>query len=80
MVDMRTYNEMHPSNKTDAPHIDKKRVYLDAKLMAKDQPGLRDEFFLCLPTIIFGYNMQKHEWGNELFSLTCVSKPSLTRT
>ncbi|KAI0167966.1 aaa family ATPase [Pestalotiopsis sp. NC0098] len=50
MVDMRTYNEMH-SNNDDPPYIDRKR------------PDLGDDFFLCLPTITFGYNMQKHELG-----------------
>ena len=62
MVDIATYRQMHPDEKSDRPHA-RAEDELDAEYMSQDGPQLGDEFFMCLPTSIYGFNMQKKEWG-----------------
>jgi hypothetical protein len=31
--------------------------------MSEDNPDLADDFFMCLPTSMIGFNMDKKEWG-----------------
>lgn len=64
MVDMITYNEMHPRD-YDPPRARQNRDTIDVSVMEEDYPDLGDDFSMCLPTTIKGFNMQKHEWGNE---------------
>ncbi|KAF4828978.1 ATPase family AAA domain-containing protein 3 [Colletotrichum tropicale] len=56
MVDYRTYSQMHPES--DA--IKDKNVGPGS--MHDDDSELDDEFYMCLPTSIPGFNMQKKEW------------------
>ncbi|KAF6808464.1 AAA family ATPase [Colletotrichum sojae] len=56
MVDYGTYTQMHDRD-DGAPDDD-----LGPAIMAQDEPILGDEFFMCLPTSIQGFNMQKKEW------------------
>lgn len=62
MVDIATHRQMHPDDKSDRPRA-RAKAELDAKYMLQDDPQLGDEFFMCLPTTIPGFNMQKKEWG-----------------
>lgn len=62
MIDTETYNQMHPEDRTkDNPG--KSRDDIGPEIMSQDEPELGDEFYMCLPTSIFGFNMQKKEWG-----------------
>ncbi|KAF6822948.1 AAA family ATPase [Colletotrichum plurivorum] len=56
MVDYGTYTQMH--DRDDGASDDD----LGPAIMAQDEPNLGDEFFMCLPTSIQGFNMQKKEW------------------
>lgn len=62
MVDIATHRQMHRDEKSDRPSARAKEE-LEAEYMSQDDPQLGDEFFMCLPTIIPGFNMQKKEWG-----------------
>ncbi|KAI2615922.1 hypothetical protein GGR54DRAFT_255090 [Hypoxylon sp. NC1633] len=61
MIDTATYKQMHGSpNSTGPPaqtHSD-----LGPEIMSQDNPDLGDEFYMCLPTTLNGFNMQKKEW------------------
>ncbi|KAL0937480.1 AAA family ATPase [Colletotrichum truncatum] len=57
MVDYRTYQQIHPDQSSDIEVDD-----IGPEIMAKDDPLLEDDFFMCLPTTIPGFNMQKKEW------------------
>lgn len=64
MVDIVTHKKLHrdgnsSSQRAPFPVPD----VLDAKYMSEDNPDLTDDFFMCLPTSIFGFNMDKKEWG-----------------
>ena len=62
MIDTVTYKQMHPPKTgADAPH--RNRDGLGGRVMALDNPTLPDSFYMCLPTSISGFNMQKKEWG-----------------
>ncbi|KAF4412792.1 ATPase family AAA domain-containing protein 3 [Colletotrichum fructicola] len=56
MVDYRTYSQMHP----DSDAIKDKNA--GPGFMHDDDAELDDEFYMCLPTSIPGFNMQKKEW------------------
>ncbi|KFY06830.1 hypothetical protein V492_07707 [Pseudogymnoascus sp. VKM F-4246] len=62
MIDYATYRQMHPS--------ESKNQYissdddLNPDLMSQEDPPLNDDFWLCLPTTIPGFNMNKKEWTN----------------
>ncbi|KIL93768.1 hypothetical protein FAVG1_02329 [Fusarium avenaceum] len=65
MVDIVTHRKLHrdgssSSQRAPFPVTD----VLDAKYMSEDNPDLTDDFFMCLPTSIFGFNMDKKEWVN----------------
>ncbi|KAI1171842.1 hypothetical protein F4777DRAFT_563917 [Nemania sp. FL0916] len=60
MIDTATYKLMHPSpeGEGEMPNHDG----LGPEIMSQDSPGLPDGFFMCLPTTLSGFNMQKKEW------------------
>ncbi|KAM0546980.1 hypothetical protein ACHAPJ_010642 [Fusarium lateritium] len=63
MVDTATYKQMHPPATNPTSTVS----YYDdlgPELMAQDEPPpeLGDEFYMCLPTSLNGFNMQKKEW------------------
>ncbi|KAF5689947.1 aaa family atpase [Fusarium circinatum] len=63
MIDRATFRQMHPpTSGQQAP-----TRYLDdlgPEIMAQDEPlpDLGDGFYMCLPTILYGFNMQKKDW------------------
>ncbi|CVK94514.1 related to TOB3 (member of AAA-ATPase family) [Fusarium mangiferae] len=63
MIDRATFRQMHPSTSgQQAPvryHDD-----LGPDVMAQDEPvpDLGDGFYMCLPTSLYGFNMQKKDW------------------
>lgn len=62
MVDYATYKLMHPQDPKKAPEVPS-RDDLEPGMMDQDNPPYGDEFLMCLPTKIPGYNMQKKEWS-----------------
>ncbi|KAK0624599.1 hypothetical protein B0T17DRAFT_530561 [Bombardia bombarda] len=60
MVDIATYKQMHP----DTPNTEQQHNSdaLGTEIMNQEEPDLGDEFYMCLPTSIYGFNMQKKEW------------------
>ncbi|RYP93128.1 hypothetical protein DL770_000785 [Monosporascus sp. CRB-9-2] len=62
MVDITMYKQMHPPDPDEPPTP--KRDDLGPKKMSQDKPPKRDDFLMCLPTTIPGFNMQKKEWVN----------------
>ncbi|KAK5625849.1 hypothetical protein RRF57_001565 [Xylaria bambusicola] len=63
MVDTATFKQMHPSDEREG-HV----TYNDdlgPEIMSQDEPALSDMFFMCLPTTLSGFNMQKKEWGKD---------------
>lgn len=63
MIDIATYKNMHEPHDKSA-HIDTgAEEELEAEYMSQDEPRLGDEFFMCLPTSIPGFNMQTKAWG-----------------
>ncbi|KAI0855309.1 ATPase [Xylaria cubensis] len=60
MIDTATFKQMHPPNEgqRDIPNRDD----LGHEIMSQDEPVLHDDFFMCLPTTLSGFNMQKKEW------------------
>jgi hypothetical protein len=64
MVDIATHKKLHRDDNSRSQRAPPLRSnVLDAKYMSEDSPDLRDDFFMCLPTSIFGFNMNKKEWG-----------------
>lgn len=61
MIDMKTLQKMHPKE-----HKATNRDELGIEVLAKQDPPLADEFILCLPPTIIGFNMEKREWGMAL--------------
>ncbi|KAH7182325.1 P-loop containing nucleoside triphosphate hydrolase protein [Fusarium flagelliforme] len=61
MVDTKTYIQMHPRSQQSPPPY---RDDLGPEFMAQDDPhdDLGDEFFMCLPPTLNGFDMQKKEW------------------
>ncbi|KAI1302934.1 hypothetical protein F5Y03DRAFT_407401 [Xylaria venustula] len=60
MIDTATFKQMHPldEGERETPNRDD----LGPEKMLQDDPDLGDEFFMCLPTTLSGFNMQKKEW------------------
>ncbi|KAJ3579511.1 hypothetical protein NPX13_g1058 [Xylaria arbuscula] len=59
MIDTAVFRQMHP------PTGGRERMTRDdlgPKVMSQDEPDLPDTFFMCLPTTLPGFNMQKKEW------------------
>ena len=65
MIDFTTHKKLHGDTavqkereiRPEPGHPNHPRV------MSQDNPNLGDEFFMCLPTSIYGFNMDKKEWG-----------------
>jgi hypothetical protein len=70
MVDITTYKQMHPPDPSKAPVIPNMND-LGPGVMDSDIPPTQDEFILCLPTTIPGFNMQKKEWAN--LDVSCIT-------
>ncbi|KAK7697421.1 hypothetical protein SLS64_013559 [Diaporthe eres] len=62
MVDIATHKQMHRDDQPNRARVTPKEDELEAEYMSQDDPDLGDEFFMCLPTSIPGFNMQKKEW------------------
>ncbi|KAI0506425.1 ATPase [Xylaria bambusicola] len=60
MVDTATFKQMHPSGDREG-HVTCNDD-LGPDIMLQDEPALSDTFFMCLPTTLSGFNMQKKEW------------------
>ncbi|KAG6356761.1 hypothetical protein INS49_014635 [Diaporthe citri] len=65
MIDIATYKQMH-RNKEPERFVARDGAETEDELasehMACDNPKLGDDFFMCLPPAIPGFNMQKKEW------------------
>ncbi|KAI1359949.1 hypothetical protein F5Y08DRAFT_62021 [Xylaria arbuscula] len=59
MIDTAVFRQMHPSADGEESVT---RDDLGPKVMSQDEPDLPDTFFMCLPTTLSGFNMQKKEW------------------
>lgn len=64
MIDISTYNQMHsgPSEKSSHHPSDDD---LGPDVMSRDEPPEEDDFLLCLPNTIPGFNMNKKEWSSN---------------
>jgi hypothetical protein len=60
MIDTATYRDMNPRQPDDPPP---NRDDLGPEVRSQDDPDLGDSFYMCLPTTIFGFDMQKDYWG-----------------
>nr|RBQ93972.1 hypothetical protein FVER53263_20726 [Fusarium verticillioides] len=63
MIDMETYKYMHP--KASGKEIDRHKTVIrtiDPQQMHHTELSGRDDFLMCLPTTIVGFNMNKKEW------------------
>ncbi|KAJ4111386.1 hypothetical protein NW765_016511 [Fusarium oxysporum] len=63
MIDRATFRQMHPppsGQQVPARYRDD----LGPEVMAQDEPvpDLGDGFYMCLPTSLYGFNMQKKDW------------------
>ncbi|KAF5570830.1 aaa family atpase [Fusarium phyllophilum] len=63
MIDRATFRQMHPTPIGQQPPA-RYRDDLGPEIMAQDEPlpDLGDEFYICLPTSLYGFNMQKKDW------------------
>ncbi|QPC72221.1 hypothetical protein HYE68_002973 [Fusarium pseudograminearum] len=65
MVDIATHKKLHRDANTRSQRQESPGPNdLESRYMSQDDPDLGDEFFLCLPTSIYGFNMDKKEWVN----------------
>ncbi|KAI0468851.1 ATPase [Xylaria cf. heliscus] len=60
MVDTTTFKQLRPPRR-EVGHVPNKDE-LGPEIMSQDDPSLSDKFFMCLPTTLAGYNMQKKIW------------------
>lgn len=58
MIDIETLQQMHPKE-----HKAMNRDDLGIEVLSEQEPPPEDEFILCLPPTMVGFNMQKKEWG-----------------
>lgn len=79
MIDIATQKRLHPNPELqrdskgeleaeymsqDGTELERDtELELETEYMSQDFPELGDEFFMCLPTSIPGFNMQKKEWS-----------------
>jgi hypothetical protein len=64
MVDLETYKKLHPDSDTLTKRPPSSGSNsLDNSYMSEESPELGDDFFICLPTSIFGFNMDNRTWG-----------------
>ncbi|PNP85354.1 hypothetical protein FNYG_01183 [Fusarium nygamai] len=64
MIDMETYKYMHL--KASGKEIDRHMTVIrtiDPQQMHHAELSARNDFIMCLPTTIVGFNMNKKEWG-----------------
>ncbi|KAF5696351.1 AAA family ATPase [Fusarium globosum] len=65
MVDITTYKKLHrDANVRTQRQPSPGPNSLESRYMSQENPDLGDDFFMCLPTSIFGFNMDKKEWVN----------------
>lgn len=62
MIDIATYKQMHPPDPKKAPPVTSQDD-LSADITSQENPPPADNFLLCLPKTIPGFNMNKKEWG-----------------
>ncbi|KAH7200987.1 hypothetical protein BKA60DRAFT_528147 [Fusarium oxysporum] len=63
MVDIATHKKLHRDAKARAQRQPSPGPNdLESRYISQESPDLGDDFFLCLPTSIFGFNMDKKEW------------------
>ncbi|KAI1061472.1 hypothetical protein LB506_011912 [Fusarium annulatum] len=63
MVDITTHKKLHRDANSHAQRqLSPDASELDSRYMLQENPELGDDFFMCLPTSIFGFNMDKKEW------------------
>lgn len=65
MIDIATYKQMHPPDEDKAPQV-YNNDELGLEIMSNDIAPQEDEFLLCLPETIPGFNMNKKEWSESL--------------
>lgn len=76
MIDIATYKQMHRNqDKEVEQHLPDRETM---KFLSEDNPMLGDNFFLCLPTSIAGFNMQTKEWSAYRFCSLSLTKPFYT--
>lgn len=63
MIDIRTLQQMHSEQ-----HKQTNRDDLGTEHLSQVEAPLGDEFIMCLPPTIKGFNMQRKEWGTILHS------------
>lgn len=76
MIDMVTYKQMHPEARRSEENSSR---ILDPAMMSQDDPNLGDDFFMCLPSTIRGFNMRTKQWGKTLSSPMYMEDPRLTK-
>jgi hypothetical protein len=65
MVDIETHKKLHRDANTRTQRQQSPGpTDLEPRYMCQDDPDLGDDFFMCLPTSIFGFNMDKKQWVN----------------
>ncbi|KAG4255471.1 ATPase [Fusarium proliferatum] len=63
MIDRATFRQMHPPTSGQQALV-RYQDDLGPDVMAQDEPvpDLGDGFYMCLPTSLYGFNMQKKDW------------------
>ncbi|KAF4438887.1 aaa family atpase [Fusarium acutatum] len=63
MIDRATFRQMHPPSSGQQAPV-RYQDDLGPEVMAQDEPipDLGDGFYMCLPTSLYGFNMQKKDW------------------
>lgn len=61
MIDVKILQQMHPKE-----HKATNQDDLGTEHLSQVNPPLGDEFIMCLPPTIIGFNMQKKEWSTTL--------------
>ncbi|SCN90228.1 related to TOB3 (member of AAA-ATPase family) [Fusarium fujikuroi] len=63
MIDRATFRQMHPPTSGQQAPV-RYQDDLGPDVMAQDEPvpDLGDGFYMCLPTSLYGFNMQKKDW------------------
>ena len=57
-IDSEMYKQTHPDPRlSQNARLDGDK--LDAKFMDREDPQLGDGFYMCLPTTVIGFNMQR---------------------
>ncbi|KAF4963425.1 hypothetical protein FSARC_8558 [Fusarium sarcochroum] len=65
MIDFTTHKKLHRNTTAQAEkETPPGPGDLDRRFMSQDNPELGNDFFMCLPTSMYGFNMDKKEWVN----------------